>query len=246
MDWILKIEGLGKHFRLHTQGGIRIPVFDALDLELRPGESAALCGPSGVGKSTLLRLIYGNYRTGKGAVWVRHRDGVVNLAEAPGDVILDLRRWSLGYVSQFLRVIPRVPARDIVMEPLRARGVAPGEARRRAEELLNRLRIPRRLWSLSPTTFSGGEQQRINIARGFAAFFPVMLLDEPTASLDAVNKQTVLALIAAARRRGAAILSIFHDADDRRAVADRRIDLAAAAGGATSPDRRRNGAAGSH
>ncbi len=226
MDWILKVEELAKHFRLHTQGGIRIPVFDALNLELCPGESAAVCGPSGAGKSSLLRLVYGNYRIGAGAIRVRHRDGVVNLAEASSDVILDLRRWTVGYVSQFLRVIPRVPALDIVMEPLCRRGTGPAEARRRAESLLDQLRIPERLWSLSPTTFSGGEQQRINIARGFAAFYPLMLLDEPTASLDPVNRRTVLDLISAARQQGAAILSIFHDAGDRRATTGRTIDLA--------------------
>lgn len=230
MDWILKVEGLAKHFRLHTQGGIRIPVFDDLNLELCPGESAAVCGPSGAGKSSLLRLVYGNYRIGAGAIRVRHCDRVVNLAEASSDVILDLRRWTVGYVSQFLRVIPRVPALDIVMEPLQQRGVGRKEARSRAEILLERLRIPERLWSLSPTTFSGGEQQRINIARGFAAFYPLMLLDEPTASLDPVNKQTVLDLIMSARAQGAAILSIFHDRGDREATTGRSIDLALAGG----------------
>ena len=237
MEWILKIEGLAKYFRLHTQGGIRIPVFDGLNLALCPGESAAVCGPSGAGKSSLLRLVYGNYRIGAGAIRVRHRDRVVNLAEASSDVILDLRRWTVGYVSQFLRVIPRVPALDIVMEPLRQRGTDPAEARRRAAALLEQLRIPERLWSLSPTTFSGGEQQRINIARGFAAFYPLMLLDEPTASLDPVNRRTVLDLITAARQQGAAILSIFHDSGDRQATTGRTIDLATVAGVAEQPIR---------
>lgn len=229
MEWILKIEELAKHFRLHTQGGTRIPVFDALALELLPGESAAVCGPSGVGKSTLLRLIYGNYRIGDGAIHVRHREKVVNLTMAPAHLILDVRRWTIGYVSQFLRVIPRVPTLDIVMEPLLQRGVAQASARQRAMTLLDQLRIPQRLWSLSPTTFSGGEQQRVNIARGFAAFYPLMLLDEPTASLDPLNRQTVLDLIVTARQQGAAILSIFHDPADREATTGRTIELAAAA-----------------
>jgi alpha-D-ribose 1-methylphosphonate 5-triphosphate synthase subunit PhnL len=229
MEWILKTEGLSKHFRLHTQGGIRIPVLDALDVALLPGESVAVCGPSGVGKSTLLRLIYGNYRTGGGAILVRRDKGIVNLAHASSGLILDLRRWTIGYVSQFLRVIPRVPAIDIVMEPLLQRGGSRIDARRRAEMLLEKLRIPQRLWSLSPTTFSGGEQQRINIARGFAAFYPIMLLDEPTASLDPANRQTVLDLIMDARHQGAAVLSIFHDSIDRRAVTGRTIELASAA-----------------
>lgn len=229
MEWILNIENLAKHFRLHTQGGTRISVFDGLALELLPGESAAVCGPSGVGKSTLLRLIYGNYRCGDGAIHVRHREEVVNLSTAPAHLILDVRRWTIGYVSQFLRVIPRVPTLDIVMEPLLQRAMAPVDARQRAMTLLEQLRIPQRLWALSPTTFSGGEQQRVNIARGFAAFYPLMLLDEPTASLDPVNRQTVLDLIMTARRQGAAILSIFHDPADRKATTERTIELAAAA-----------------
>ena len=183
-------------------------------------------GPSGAGKSTLLRLLYGNYRTGGGSIRIRQKERIVQLAGAEPHTILSLRQWTLGYVSQFLRVIPRISTLDIVSEPLLDRGVCASEAKERASESLSRLNIPRHLWGLSPTTFSGGEQQRVNIARVFAADYPVLLLDEPTASLDPDNKATVLAMIREARDRGAAILGIYHDGQDRREVADRVLAMA--------------------
>ena len=149
----------------------------------------------------------------------------VDVAQASPRQIIALRRDTLGYVSQFLRVVPRVPTVDVVAEPLLRLGVPAGEARARAEALLSRLNIPQRLWGLSPTTFSGGEQQRVNIARGFAHGFPVLLLDEPTASLDAVNREVVLGLIEEAKARGAAILGIFHDEGARERVCDRLVDV---------------------
>jgi alpha-D-ribose 1-methylphosphonate 5-triphosphate synthase subunit PhnL len=139
--------------------------------------------------------------------------------------VLDVRRRTIGYVTQFLRVIPRVPAIDIVAEPLLERGVAAQIARDRAAGLLRKLNIPERLWSLSPMTFSGGEQQRVNIARGFAAPYPILLLDEPTASLDQENKARVLAMIGEARAEGSAIIGIFHDAADRKTACTREFDL---------------------
>ena len=131
----------------------------------------------------------------------------------------------MGYVSQFLRVVPRVPALQVVMEPLRERGVDEETARRRARELLERLRIPGRLRHLSPTTFSGGEQQRINLARGFAASYPVLLLDEPTASLDPANRATVIAMIREAIDAGSAVVGIFHDEEARSRLAARIVEI---------------------
>ena len=95
------------------------------------------------------------------------------------------------------------------------------EARERAEALLAALRLPRAHWELPPATFSGGEQQRVNIARSFIRNYPVMLLDEPTASLDAENRAIVVQLIRQALDRGAALIGIFHDQDVRDAVATR-------------------------
>lgn len=229
MRTILKIRNLAKQFRLHLQGGVRIPVFDDLHLELAEGEALAVTGPSGKGKSSLLKIIYGTYKAGQGEILVRHDDGWVDLAQAAPRQVLEARRRTIGYVTQFLRVIPRVPTIDIVSEPLLERGIVPELARERAALLLERLNIPERLWSLSPMTFSGGEQQRVNIARGFAAHYPILLLDEPTASLDQENKARVLRMIDEARGQGSAIIGIFHDASDRKAVCTREFDLSRAA-----------------
>ena len=149
--------------------------------------------------------------------------------------IRDRRRDVIGYVSQFLRVVPRVPAVEVVMEPLLASGVDEAEARLRAEAMLARLNLPERLWSLPPGTFSGGEQQRVNIARGFIAEHPLLLLDEPTASLDAANREVVVQLIQEAKARGAALLGIFHDEDVRDRVADRLLPLTPHMGAAIAP-----------
>jgi alpha-D-ribose 1-methylphosphonate 5-triphosphate synthase subunit PhnL len=223
MNPTIEVAGLSKAFTLHTQGGALIEVLRDAALAVAPGECVALAGPSGAGKSTLMRMIWGNYRIDAGRVRVAGTD----LAGAAPRVVLDLRRTTLGYVSQFLRVIPRVPTLQVVAEPLLALGADPAQAEARAAALLERLNVPRALWSLSPTTFSGGEQQRVNIARGFVHPFPALLLDEPTASLDATNRAVVLDLILEAKARGAAILGIFHDAAARAAVCDREVDVSA-------------------
>jgi alpha-D-ribose 1-methylphosphonate 5-triphosphate synthase subunit PhnL len=225
----IAVEDLHKSFTLHTQGGQELSVLRGVHLTVAPGECVALADPSGSGKSTLLRCIYGNYRPQAGRILVRHDAGVVDVVGAEPRVVLDVRRRSLGYVSQFLRVIPRVPALEIVAEPLRALGVPRGDALARAAAVLERLHIPERLWTLSPVTFSGGEQQRINVARGLAAGHPILLLDEPTASLDADSRALVVALIVEARERGTAMLGTFHDAEVRDAVSTRRATLQEAA-----------------
>jgi len=225
----IRVENLSKTFVLHVQGGARLPVFADLSLEVAAGECVALYGPSGSGKSTLLRSLYANYKPGSGHIWVRHAgeagDEWVDMAGAEPYRVLEVRRRTVGYVSQFLRVIPRVPARDIVAEPLHALGTDLAEARVKAEALLARLNIPEAMWDLAPATFSGGEQQRVNIARGFLVDYPVLLLDEPTASLDAGNRAVVVDLINEAKARGAAVVGIFHDDEVREAVADRVYDL---------------------
>lgn len=218
---MIEIENLSKSFTLHNQGGAVIPVMVGAHLRVEPGECVALTGQSGAGKSTLMRMIYGNYLAASGSI----RIGGVDVATATPREIIRLRRETLGYVSQFLRVVPRVPTRTVVAEPLLALGKPEGGAHARAEELLTMLNIPERLWSLSPTTFSGGEQQRVNIARGFAHEYPAMLLDEPTASLDARNRDVVLSLIEGAKARGAAIIGIFHDEGARNQVCDRVVDV---------------------
>jgi alpha-D-ribose 1-methylphosphonate 5-triphosphate synthase subunit PhnL len=224
---VLALTQVGKRFRLHLQGGTEIPVHAGVALEVGVGECVVLAGPSGAGKSTLLRLVYGNYRPQAGAIRIKHAGHWIDLATAPPRQVLAVRRWTLGYVSQFLRCVPRVAALDVVAEPLAARGLARDAARARARSLLERLDLPARLHGLPPATFSGGEQQRVNIARGFAPGYPILLLDEPTASLDAANRARVIDLIQEAKAGGAAILGIFHDQDVRDLVADRLIDLGA-------------------
>lgn len=218
---MIQIENLAKSFTLHNQGGAVIPVMAGAALTVAPGECVGLTGQSGAGKSTLMRMVYGNYLTAGGRLLV----GSLDVATAEPRQIIALRRHTLGYVSQFLRVVPRVPTLDVVAEPLLALGIPAEAARARAASLLRRLNIPERLWSLSPTTFSGGEQQRVNIARGFAHGYPALLLDEPTASLDAANREVVLTLIEEAKAGGAAILGIFHDEGARARVCDRLIDV---------------------
>jgi len=218
---MIHVENVTKSFTLHNQGAAVIPVMEGASLDVKAGECVALVGASGAGKSTLMRMIYGNYLTASGKIMV----GDVDVATAAPREIIALRRRTLGYVSQFLRVVPRVSTLDVVAEPLLATGTERQEALEQAQALLARLNIPERLWALSPTTFSGGEQQRVNIARGFAFPYPAMLLDEPTASLDPTNRATVLAMITEAKARGAAIIGIFHDHAARDEICDRQLDV---------------------
>ncbi|MDR0716938.1 MAG: phosphonate C-P lyase system protein PhnL [Azoarcus sp.] len=225
MDAILEVSGLAKKFVLHQPRPTVLDVLENVNFEISPGECLVLSGPSGAGKSTLLRLLYGNYLASSGSIRVRHGQGWLELVGAEPRRVLAARRHTLGYVSQFLRVIPRVTALDIVMEPALLRGYAKKAAQAKAEALLSRLDIPEKLWSLAPGAFSGGEQQRVNIARSFMVFWPVLLLDEPTASLDDKNRQIVLELIEEAKAAGSAIVGIFHDAHALDAVASRLLHM---------------------
>lgn len=219
---VIQLSGVSKTFTLHNQGAAVIPVMRDVSLSVGSGECVGLLGASGAGKSTLMRMLWGNYLAASGRIVIAGTD----VARAEPREILALRRDRMAYVSQFLRVVPRVPTLEVVAEPLMITATPEDEAKARASVLLSRLRIPERLWALSPTTFSGGEQQRVNIARGFIRQVPVMLLDEPTASLDAANRETVLTLIEEAKARGTAIVGIFHDEAARDRVCDRMIDMA--------------------
>ena len=226
---MIEVRGLRKLFTLHNQGGIRLPVLESVNFDAHAGDCLVLAGPSGAGKSTLLRCLYGNYLATEGSIKMRSGGQWIDIARACEQQILALRRDSIAYVSQFLRVIPRVPTLDVVAEPLRQRGADIGPARARAAELLARLNVPERLWSLAPATFSGGEQQRVNIARGLIGGHPVLLLDEPTASLDTDNRAVVLELIREARTDGRCVIGIFHDEAARDQVATRLLPLKTAA-----------------
>lgn len=223
---MLSVTNLEKSFHLYQQNNAHISVLAGAAFEVAAGECVALTGPSGCGKSSLMRMIYGNYRAEGGSIEI---DGTDIVRATPREV-MTLRRTTIGYVSQFLRVLPRIPTSRVVAEPFMRAGGDEAEAQARACELLSRLRIPEPLWSLSPLTFSGGEQQRVNIARGFIYPYPVLLLDEPTASLDRANRDTVLELICEAKQRGSALVGIFHDAEVREAAAEREIDVSSFSG----------------
>ena len=227
---ILQMIGVAKRFTLHHQNGIALPVLADVELRVAAGECVVLDGPSGMGKSTLLKMVYANYRANAGRITVQPATGpAVDVTQATPRELVQLRRDTMGYVSQFLRVIPRVSALDVVAEPLAEDAgddaQAQEAARETARQWLARLRIPERLWHLPPATFSGGEQQRINIARNMIKPKPLLLLDEPTASLDAANTDTVIALVREAVERGAALVGIFHDAQVGAAVATRRVNV---------------------
>jgi alpha-D-ribose 1-methylphosphonate 5-triphosphate synthase subunit PhnL len=221
MTVMLRTRSLAKSFTLHLRGGLLMPVLSGVDLDVRAGECVVLSGPSGAGKSTLMRSLYGNYRAESGSIEIRHRGQTIDIAAADPRTILAVRHETLGYVSQFLRVVPRVPALDVVAEVLLARDIDQAAAAEKARALLLKLNIPSRLHAIPPATFSGGEQQRVNLARGFIANHPILLLDEPTASLDAANRAVVIDMVKDAKTNGTAIVAICHDADVRDAIADR-------------------------
>ena len=227
---MLQMKQVSKQFTLHHQHGAQLQVLHNVNLSVTAGECVVLDGPSGMGKSTLLKLIYANYRASSGLIQIQQADGqMLELTQAAARDVIRMRRDTVGYVSQFLRVIPRVSALDVVADSLLDDALDQPEAleaaREQARVWLSRLRIPERLWPLPPATFSGGEQQRVNIARNMIKPRPLLLLDEPTASLDAANTQTVIDLIHEAVARGTALVGIFHDAHVGDAVATRRIDV---------------------
>jgi alpha-D-ribose 1-methylphosphonate 5-triphosphate synthase subunit PhnL len=222
---MIEISGAAKTFVMHLQNGVRLPVISGVSMHVNAGECVVLAGPSGAGKSSILKMIFGNYRCDQGRIAVRHDGNVVDIANAEPRDILRVRRQTIGYVSQFLRAVPRVATLDVVAEPLIAIGVPRDEANTRAASLLRRLNIAERLWTLPPSTFSGGEQQRVNIARGFISDMPILLLDEPTASLDATNRQIVVDLVGEKKTRGVAMVAIVHDDEMRNLIADRVVDV---------------------
>jgi alpha-D-ribose 1-methylphosphonate 5-triphosphate synthase subunit PhnL len=222
---MIEISNAEKTFIMHLQGGVELPVVRGVCFHVEPGECVVLSGPSGAGKSSILKMIFGNYRCDSGRIGIRHQGAPIDLAKAEPREILSVRRATIGYVSQFLRAVPRVATIDVVAEPLIVNGIGRPEARERSGQLLRRLNIPERLWALPPSTFSGGEQQRVNIARGFISDLPILLLDEPTASLDAANRAVVVELITQKKHRGVAIVAIVHDDEIRQLIADRVVDV---------------------
>jgi alpha-D-ribose 1-methylphosphonate 5-triphosphate synthase subunit PhnL len=225
MTAMIDIRDAQKTFIMHLQGGVELPVVSGVSFHVDRGECVVLAGPSGAGKSSILKMIFGNYRCDGGRIGIRHEGAEIDLARAEPRQVLSVRRATIGYVSQFLRAVPRVATIDVVAEPLIVNGMARPEAQARAGALLRRLNIPERLWALPPSTFSGGEQQRVNIARGFISDLPILLLDEPTASLDAANRAVVVELIDQKKHQGVAMVAIVHDDEIRHLIADRIVDV---------------------
>ena len=225
MPAMIEIANAEKNFTMHLQGGVKLPVVRGVNFDVHAGECVVLSGPSGAGKSSILKMIFGNYRCDGGRIGIRHQGHLIDLATAEPREVLSVRRETIGYVSQFLRAVPRVPTIDVVAEPLIATGTSREQARALAGDLLRNLNIPERLWMLPPSTFSGGEQQRVNIARGFISDHPILLLDEPTASLDAANREVVVGLVNGKKRAGVAMVAIVHDDEIRRLIADRVVDV---------------------
>lgn len=214
-DTLLYATGIHKSFILHNQGGINLPVLTNASLEVKAGECVALTGESGSGKSTLMKSLYGNYGIDRGEIWIKHNSCWVDLAQLQPHKIIEVRQKTIGYVSQFLRVIPRISALDVAAEPLLELGINIDTAYKKMKQLFSLLNLPERLWQLSPTTFSGGEKQRVNIARALAVDYPIFLLDEPTSALDAKNRQVVVELLTDKKEQGCALIGIFHDEEVR-------------------------------
>ena len=220
---MLSVENLNKDFHVQILGNKHIPGCHDISFRVEAGQFFSLAGPSGIGKSTVLKCIYRTYLPNSGHIWYDSaKYGKVDLATIPERFLLDIRNREMGYVSQFLNVIPRVSAIDLIMEPILVRnGVSPENARKRARHLLERLRIPDDLFDAYPATFSGGEQQRINIARAVSWTPRLLLLDEPTASLDTESIERVLELLGELREQGTTMIGIFHDHEIMKKTASR-------------------------
>jgi alpha-D-ribose 1-methylphosphonate 5-triphosphate synthase subunit PhnL len=227
---LLKVENLAKSFRLHARGGIEVEGFSGINFNLERGRLLALIGPSGSGKSSVLKTIYRTYLPTDGRILFIAGGCLTDLAACSETEILQLRKSRIGFVTQFLKVLPRISAIDSVAGPLIDMGEEQESARRRAGELLSFLGIREQLFGISPLTFSGGEQQRVNIARGIIAPKELLLLDEPTASLDPQAASQVVELLQQLKRRKTAMIAVFHDLAKVQQVADQVYNLAKATG----------------
>lgn len=226
MPTILEVRNVSKHFQLHIQNNKRIAALDDVSFELEQGEVLGLTGKSGSGKSSLMKCIYRTYLVNSGAILFHTESGrIVDLAKATEHEVLLVRKTEMFYCSQFLSVIPRVPAVDIVAESLTRKGRSVDEAREIARDLLNKLGLPQELWDAFPATFSGGEQQRVNIARAIIAAPRFLLVDEPTASLDLKTKDVVIDLVLSLKTQGTSVVLITHDQHTLDRMASRRLHL---------------------
>jgi len=222
---ILRVEGFSKYFELHEQHKI-IPSSDDVNLEVFSGQLTALIGPTGAGKSTVLKGIYRTYLPSSGRLLFYTKEGIeIDLAKADEHLILNLRKNEIGFVTQFLHALPRQSTEDIVAQPLIQRGMDKKQARDLAREMLSAMNLPEALWGISPATFSGGEKQRVNLARGLVSRPRLLLLDEPTASLDINTTEKIVMLIENLKDDGVAMLAIFHHPELVERMADNVVQL---------------------
>ncbi|MDD2974816.1 phosphonate C-P lyase system protein PhnL [Aliarcobacter cibarius] len=222
----IKVRNLHKEFIVHTRGGLKINGYHDINFELNKGEFLSLHGPSGLGKSSVLKALYRTYTTTSGEIIFNLEDGnYIDIAKANESEILKLRKEHIGYVSQFLQVLPRISAVDIVAQPLIDKGESEKNSKEKAKEMLNFLNIKEELFDISPLTFSGGEQQRVNIAKGIIAPKSVLLLDEPTASLDKNNTNKVIDKLLQIKKDGVTMIGIFHDIDCMKRISDKIYDM---------------------
>ncbi|GGB07302.1 phosphonate C-P lyase system protein PhnL [Puia dinghuensis] len=224
---IIEVHQLSKTFDLHILHDKQITALQHIDMTIREGEIIGLTGRSGSGKSSLMKCLYRTYLATTGEIRYASASGVIDLVKADDHAIIALRRQEMRYCSQFLSVIPRVPAVDVVAEPLLRTEKNKEEARARARTLLEMLGLPSGLWDAYPVTFSGGEQQRVNVARAIIAKPRLLLIDEPTASLDVRTKDVVIGLIRDLKQHGTSVLCISHDEYTLSTLADRRLHLQA-------------------
>jgi len=221
---VLEVENLTKHFDMHHLGK-RLLAFEGVSFRVFPGQFLLLRGQNGAGKSTLLRTLYRSYRPKGGHIWLNTDEGRIDLARAADVDIALLRRREIGFVTQFLNPRPRVAAEDIVAEPLRLAGRSKEEALAEARRWLEEFGVKPELWAAYPSTFSGGEQQKVNLARALILPQRLLMLDEPTASLDVGARQALVRRLAALKEAGVAMIGVFHHRADIADLVDSELDL---------------------
>lgn len=222
---VLSVHGLSKTFEMHVLGDTQVVGLDDVSFDVREGEFLAIVGESGSGKSSLLKCLYRTYDPSSGEVVYHGPDGDVDLASCSDRAVIALRGDAIGYTSQFLDEIPRVPAVDVVARPLVEQGADRADARSTARDLLSALSVPEALWQAYPATFSGGERQRVNLAQALAPKPDLLLLDEPTSALDPETRRAAIDLLSSYLGSETTVVGVFHDTDVVEAVADRVLVL---------------------